>query len=504
MILISRPSLWKLLAPVLILVAGLQSPAHAENWIKVKSAHFELYSAGSPEAATKLSNDLERFDYLVRQLFGVPDDPNAMPLPIYLFANKAAVGAMAKSSTTAGWFSHAEEGRFIVSHREVAGSDLELGAQTTLFHEYAHFLMFRNFRTAYPAWYVEGFAEYLSTVEFDSQGRFDLGRPARHRAWSLAQDDMPLVDVLAGKQGRNVDLFYGKSWLLVHFLSTNAGRKGQLAQYLELVAGGMSPEDAGTRAFGDLKKLDRELDRYMRGSIQFSRSAAALPLSRPPVIERLSPVDAAIVPLHVMRFVDTRGQEALDELRKIAIANPQSASAAYELARAALGVAEETDDSLAEMTLRQEVEKYADLALKLAPDMPRALLLKGEIEMHRLEKLAVHSPAQWAATRTWIKRAAEKSPYDAFAQWQLYQSYSEEGSEIPGAARYALRRALELAPDSSNIRSAYAWDLAGLGRFDEAIAQAMILANDPHAGEFGKSLLSRITRWKEQGSPNGS
>lgn len=477
------------------------SPARAENWYKLKSRHFELYSAGSVELATKLSNDLERFDFLVRQMFGVPEDPNALPLPIYLLQNKAAVGAMIKMPSVAGYFSRDIEGRFIVSHRQVAMSELELGAQTTLFHEYAHFLMYRNFRFAYPSWYVEGFAEYLSTIEFDSQGRFDLGRPARHRAWSLAQDDMPLSNVLAGKQIHNADLFYGKSWLLVHLLSTSAERKGELGRYLSLVAGGTPPDEAGVAAFGDLKKLDRELDKYMRASIKFSRSASPLPQPAAPALEQLSPVDSAILPLHIMRFVDKREEEALGELRKIALANPQSASAAYETARAAQALAKVTEDTAKTIALWNEAEKFNDLALKLSPAMARANLLKGEIEMHRLESLALSPPERWATARVWLKKASEASPYDSYAFWTLYTSYSAESAKIPGPARYALRRALELAPEASSIRAAFAWDLANLGRFDDAIAQARILANNPHGGKSGKALLEKIERWKATGKP---
>jgi hypothetical protein len=123
------------------ILVSATTPASAESWYKLNSRHFVLHSAGSVELATKLSNDLERFDFLVRQMFGIPDDPNAMPLPIYLLPNKAAVGALYKVPEVAGFF----------SHREVAMAELELGAQANLFHEYAHFLMFRNSRFAYPS-----------------------------------------------------------------------------------------------------------------------------------------------------------------------------------------------------------------------------------------------------------------------------------------------------------------------------------------------------------------
>lgn len=54
----------------------------------------------------------------------------------------------------------------------------------TLLHEYVLHFMFQDTRAAYPAWYVEGFAEYLSTATF-AEGAMSVGTPDKGRACTL-------------------------------------------------------------------------------------------------------------------------------------------------------------------------------------------------------------------------------------------------------------------------------------------------------------------------------
>ena len=50
------------------------------------------------------------------------------------------------------------------------GTDGVFTGQLVLFHEYAHHFMLQYAPAAYPAWYVEGFAEVVSTASFERKG----------------------------------------------------------------------------------------------------------------------------------------------------------------------------------------------------------------------------------------------------------------------------------------------------------------------------------------------
>jgi hypothetical protein len=60
------------------------------------------------------------------------------------------------------------------------------------------------------------------------------------------------------------DSFYGRGWLLTHYLTLDPARKGQLSAYLVLLNSGTDSLTAGKKVFGDLAELDKELNRYVR------------------------------------------------------------------------------------------------------------------------------------------------------------------------------------------------------------------------------------------------
>src|SRR3546814_21023853 len=62
-----------------------------------------------------------------------------------------------------------------------------------LCRSYIHTFMKRHLRAACPAWLIEGFAEYYSTVDFDKQGRAMIGQPVYRRAYGLIA--MPKIRV---------------------------------------------------------------------------------------------------------------------------------------------------------------------------------------------------------------------------------------------------------------------------------------------------------------------
>src|SRR6202030_2282268 len=61
-------------------------------------------------------------------------------------------------------------------------------------------------------------------------------------------------------------IFYAESWALTHYIEINdfAAKGHRMSDYLTLVSQNVDPVTAGTRAFGDLKKLQDELENYIR------------------------------------------------------------------------------------------------------------------------------------------------------------------------------------------------------------------------------------------------
>ena len=95
-----------------------------------------------------------------------------------------------------------------------------LHAQTILFHEYGHHFLLGSYLLAYPAWFSEGYAEFVSTAQIGD--RLSIGAAAQHRARGLLMGPGLPASVLFDPQSRKtlsneqMDALYGCGWLLTH------------------------------------------------------------------------------------------------------------------------------------------------------------------------------------------------------------------------------------------------------------------------------------------------
>ena len=139
--------------------------------------------------------------------------------------------------------------------------------------------MFSNFPVAYPLWFSEGFAEFNANTSFEADGSMIVGYPANYRADGLTTDMRvslrQLLDPEHAGYPDDVSLIYSRGWLLTHMLILRQDRAGQLNAFLAAMNRGVSSMEAASQTFGDLKKLDTELDLYRRGKL-------AAPLRIPP------------------------------------------------------------------------------------------------------------------------------------------------------------------------------------------------------------------------------
>lgn len=135
----------------------------ADKWLKAETKHFVIYSSGKREELERFARTTEKFDALMRLLTQAPANDEPLRLPIYVLANAEGVSALMndKARTVAGFYRASKYGSFAVANRERATGKTDLKADAVLQHEYAHHFMFRNFAFAYPAWYIEGFAEFV-------------------------------------------------------------------------------------------------------------------------------------------------------------------------------------------------------------------------------------------------------------------------------------------------------------------------------------------------------
>ncbi len=479
------------LLAILAMLLFASSTARAE-WRKSETRHFTIYSGGTADALFNFSIKIERFDTVLRRRFGVPDDGIPQKLTIFMLPTQAAVAkASAAGKDVAGIYIPNGEGSIAIVNRANGNSKFDLDADAVLFHEYSHHFMIRYFPVAYPAWYVEGFAEFLATTDFTRDGNAKRGLPPYYRAYSLV-NEVPIpseklitssIDEIPEDQH---DGFYGRSWLLVHFLNFSPARAGQLTSYLKAINGGATNVDAAKMAFGDLKQLDKELNAYVRKPLGFVMEVAATPAPTNIEVTSVSPgVGATMMQFLQMRrgVGDSEWPGLIATLNASSQKYPADPGPQVLLAEAYF---KSGDDAGA--------IRAADTALGITPTLSRAMLYKGRAMLRQNIKLDASDVARWKEARSWIIKANRADVNDPMPLFSYYQSFHQQGLQPNPSALKGLAAAYQMVPEDRDVRMTYAYSLAAEKKFAPAIRLIETVAFDPHNGPGSAEARSMLKR----------
>jgi hypothetical protein len=267
------------------------APARAE-WRKAETEHFIIYGDVSERTLRTYATKIERFDALLRTYYPIQSDVQIPKLEIYLADGARDMRRILPggSESIAGFYS-ADAGR-IYTVTNISNPE----ALSTLFHEYAHHFMFQMSAEAYPSWFVEGFAEYYSTVVLEPE-KIEVGREDRGRMLMFTQlgsnEWAPLADVLKWRISRSgrarIFDYYAQAWALTHYLMSSPERQRMLSQYLNAVIRGADSITAMQAATGRTSvELQTDMRRYFLGRITYYTPQIVIPL---PEVE-MSTMDA--------------------------------------------------------------------------------------------------------------------------------------------------------------------------------------------------------------------
>jgi hypothetical protein len=480
---------------IVFLVAMLLAMPAQAAWLEATTKHFRVYSDGSDTETRAFATKIERFDAFLRERYRIGDEPNPQRLTIFVLRTSAQVAKL-HSKNVAGFYSPAASGSIAVIHRERASSKFDDSGEIILFHEYAHHFMYRYFPFAYPLWYSEGFAEYLATANFTKDGNAQIGKPPYYRAYGLAV--MPLVPAreligaeTSGKSAQQGDAFYGQSWLLTHYLNQDQARQGQLSAYLKALNNGTPNIKAAESAFGDLDQLTKDLKVYRdRKSITYNQAIKPTPIPGDIVLRTLPEGEGALV-MHRLAIMREPGKEEAEALitpiTNIVMQTPTAEG--WRLLAEAQLIAERDKNA----------DASADAALKLDPNLARAMLVKAEVAQRAYIKSSPANPVLAKTMRSWIVKANRADPNDPLPLKAYFEMFSLTGETPPKIALDGLRRAFEMVPEANEVRMTYVYALLNEQKWDEAAALTKPVAYAPHGGgnaEQAQQLLDRIAKAK--------
>lgn len=485
-----------ILCLTILIMTGWAGPASAK-WHEASSAHFVIYADDSPADIQRFSEQLERYhtamDLVTPGTFLEPSPSNRVT--IYVVKNEAEVRRLAGEDASrwlGGFYIPRAGGSLAIIPKVDAARGDSNEAMLVLLHEYAHHFIISSSEVGLPRWVSEGAAEFFASVKFEKNGGMNIGMPAYHRAYELFQAaDVTATDLLdpdsyeKRKKSNNYDAYYGKSWLLFHYLRFNEKRQGQFGTYIDLLQKGVPMPDAGRQAFGDFGVLEKELDVYQKSKMKSYVIAPTAITIKPTVIRPLRDGEAAMMSVIIRskRGVnDENAPKILTEARAVAAQFPDDPAVLSALAEAEY----DADND-------KEAIAAADAALAIDPSQANAYLQKG----YALFRIAGEADDPVAAYRATLKPfiALNKRENDhPIPLIYFYRSFLEQHIAPSPLAISGLEQAVAVAPFDRAARFALAQQYLRDKRFPEARRHLAIIAFDPHAGELGQRAQELIEK----------
>jgi tetratricopeptide (TPR) repeat protein len=406
-----RPALRLAAGAVLLLSLAVPTsalPKERDNWIRLDTDHFVVFSNAGERAARRTAADLERLRDVLSQIAAGTQLGSPQPMYIYLFSSRVSFApyrpvANGKPLDLDGYFYSRDDAEYMVLR-----ADAGEATDDTLYHEYLHYVLRNNFANL-PVWFNEGMAEFYATFQATDEYA-DIGRPsANHIRWLRENSLIPLAQLFAMdrnskdyNEGYRRGVFYAESWALTHYLILgNEVRAAQTGRFFHEMSQGVPAPEAFRHTFDvDEATLERELRDYVRRNLfNYKRipvkpeariEPRMAPLSWPETLTRLGDLlmlgDASQFPeaeRHyrqaltaqpgygpamggLCRIESARGRPALDCFANAAQAAPDNFTIQYEYARALL--AQPQVDGVAALQARTALER----AVELQPNHGRA------------------------------------------------------------------------------------------------------------------------------------
>lgn len=488
----------KALAGLGLAVTGMGMGTAQAAWYQAQTRHFTVYSEGNDEKLRGFAERLEKFDYLLRVVTRVTDPERGSPVKVYLLSTEAKVKTLARNPNIGGFYTTSDRTAFAVLSRGAKTSQFDFGAEEILFHEYTHHFMLHHFPAAYPAWYVEGFAEFFSVVKFPKDGSIEFGHVPMARAPGLVlESPYPVKNLFArdtdGLSLRDGDRYYGTAWLLTHYFQYKADRRAEIARYLKDVADGVKDIQPDSYFAGGLDGLEKDLKTYMR-----HRLSASVLKPKELKIDTIivSPVDPAQGELieDELRLINHPKTEELpgivSAIRGKAAKYPASAQALALLAEAEWA-AEQKEVALAD----------ADRAIAIDPKSARAYAVRAEALLEKAHDS--DSDADWKAALTSIVRANRADTEDPVPLALFYRYHAMRGGKMPDLGYDGLYKAFSLLPQSPDYRFNFAHALAAKGEYESASILLDPIAYSPHGSEMREAALKLKAAFDAQAAEKG-
>lgn len=476
-------------------LALLLTPAAAQaKWLRAESPHFIVYGATGKSALRGYVQMLEEFDRVLRRIHtetaGLQGEAK---LEVFLVGDMKDVRRVIPTmrSTTAGVYVPSVFGIFAVAFRPTGDF-----SDYIVKHEYYHHFMMQHFAGAYPAWMVEGLAEFFSTTRPYGDSVWAGAAPPDVMAVLSRGFIIPLDEVLTKSvfEIRDVSAFdyYAEAWALTNYMMTDAVRRKQLGTYLAGVRAGEASVKAWTEATGETPiETQRKVRAYVSSEIKGMR----LPKDDKQTVEvAISTMPASADDLLLagqelkLGVPVDRAPALLTRIRTVAAKRPgdRLSNLVHAWAELIMG-----DKAVADTLLQRLIDADAnDLE-------PRLLLAVARMKAADGKDVSPERRTELYRDADRILVPALKTNADDF---RLLSFYAESRSVEPGYPSdnmlAVLRNSVALAPQVPDLRFTAAEGFARRGDYDTAIGLLLPLAANPHDHAVASKAADEVADFK--------
>lgn len=461
------------------LALGLAGAARAA-WLRVETDKFVVYGQGSEASLRDYATKLTIYDGILRRYNPVTQGRRpATKVQVFMVRSHEDLRRVSPGigNDYAGFYTAGGDGQIAVVQTNVTES-----RDLILFHEYAHHFMLENFPAAYPAWFVEGWAEYFSTTQIHPKS-IDVGGFSPGRALTILEAEWLPLDVLLTRttwqtRGEATQAYYAEAWLLTHYMMSDATRAAQLDKATVAISQGTPPVQAFEAATGQsLADITAALKKYRR-----------LPVMS-------FPIEAMTPPQMVVSAMPASAEDLLLDSARLMMSAPGRVDEAF-LARVRRTAARYPNDPLAERTLARAEFLMGEVAageaimarrLASAAAEPEDELLAGEGEVFAGMRDPAQRQERYRAARPHLMKAYQRNPGDFRCLHAYAISRSVEPNYPSENDMNALIEARNLAPSVMDNSLQLGLALAHKGQMADARRVLAPLVNNPHGGAIARA-----------------
>lgn len=483
------PAIWLCFALILIVSGQAGAAQRGDTWTELTSAHFTVYSNGGEKTAARIAVQFEQIrDVFLKIGKSLRVDPG-QPILILAAKDEKSLAALLpefyqdkERAHPSGMFISREERNYIVLRTDAEG-DLPYH---TVYHEYTHQVTNLN-ATFLPTWFSEGYAEFFGNSRIAGR-RVSIGWAPEGNLLFLQQSRlMPLEELFRVdhnspyyNEAKKVNVFYAQSWALVHMLFSAPEYRDAnvLGAYLRHIDQGRDPVEAARLAFGDLVRLQRRLESYIRaqGYYHFEMNSPIEEIEKTFSVRSPSEAETAAL-LGAYHLARGWTDEARAMLQRAAALEPDLVAA-----NEGLGM------------LHVEAKEYD----QAAPYLDRAVQLNSQsfLTYFYHANLFLQSGArdeyELAQAEESYKKCMQLNKNFAPAYAGLAQIYGRRKETLDSALQ-AARTAAALDPASWHNQLTLAIILAKRSEFDEARTLANRVASRAAETEAAEAAASALT-----------